>query len=82
MYVMQTKLTLRMDRTLILTAKAESSRRGKSVSQVVGEFFVTLANGARPQADLPPVTTTLVGVAKGRRVTAGDYRKHLREKYL
>ncbi len=78
---MNTKLTLRMDEALVRTAKAEAGRRGKSVSQIVGEFFDSLASGQRAPAKLPPITTSLVGVLKGRGVSEADYRKHLREKY-
>jgi predicted HicB family RNase H-like nuclease len=34
---MNKKLTLRMDTELVRTAKIEAGRRGKSVSQIVGE---------------------------------------------
>ena len=78
---MNTKLTLRMDADLVRTAKTEASRRGKSVSQIVGEFFDSLASGRRKAPELPPVTASLVGVLKGRGVSEATHRKHLREKY-
>lgn len=78
---MNTKLTLRMDVGMVRTAKAEASRRGKSVSQIVGEFFDSLASGTRQAPELPPITTSLVGILKGKGVRESDYRKHLREKY-
>jgi len=78
---MNTKLTLRMDSELVRYAKAEASQRGKSVSQIVGEFFDSLASGRRKVSELPPVTASLVGILKGRGVSESDYRKHLREKY-
>ncbi len=78
---MNTKLTLRMDAELVRTAKTEASRRGKSVSQIVGEFFGTLAPGRRVRPELPPITASLVGILKGRGVAESDYRKHLRGKH-
>ena len=78
---MNTKLTLRMDAELIRTAKKEASRRGKSVSQIVGEFFDSLASGRREPSELPPITSSLVGILKGRGASESDYRRHLREKY-
>lgn len=78
---MNTKLTLRMDTELIHTAKAEASRRGKSVSQIVGEFFDSLTSRHHERTELPPITASLVGILKGRRVSEADYRKHLREKH-
>ena len=70
-----------MDTELVRTAKAEASRRGKSVSQIVGEFFDTLSSGRHERTELPPITASLVGILKGRRVSETDYRKHLQEKH-
>ena len=85
MYVMNTKLTLRMDDELVRQAKAEAAQRGKSVSQMVGEFVDSLSAARRDAAhhdeDLPPVTASLVGVLKGHDVSQADYKKHLLEKY-
>lgn len=78
---MNTKLTLRMDVQLVQTAKAEATRRGKSVSQMVGEFFDALTSKRPAGPALPPITASLVGVLKGRDVSESDYRKHLQEKH-
>jgi len=78
---MNTKLTLRMDSERVRTGKTEASRRGKSVSRMVGEFFDALASGRQDQPKLPPITASLVGILKGRGVPESDYRKHLREKH-
>ena len=78
---MNTKLTLRMDVDLVRTAKTEASRRGKSVSQIVGDFFDTLASGHHEQAALPPITASLVGILKNHGVSEADYRKYLQEKH-
>ena len=77
---MNTKLTLRMDEALVQTAKTEATRRGKSVSQMVGEFFDALTSPRHDSPTLPPITASLVGILKGRGVSESDYRKHLREK--
>lgn len=81
-YVMHTKLTLRMDEALVRRAKAEASRRGKSVSQMVGEFVASLGSPKQDEQKLPPITASLVGVLKGHRVSESDYKRHLREKHL
>jgi hypothetical protein len=70
---------------LVRQAKAEAARRGKSVSQMVGEFVDSLSAARRDAArgeELPPVTASLVGVLKGHDVSEADYKKHLLEKYL
>lgn len=79
---MNTKLTLRMDEDLVRRAKAEASRRGKSVSQMVSEFVDSLGSPRRDEKKLPPITASLVGVLKGHRVSEADYKRHLREKHL
>ena len=80
---MNTKITLRMDEMLIKKAKSEAGRRGKSVSQMVGEYFDCLGESHREDInDLPPVTASLLGVLNGHRIDVSAYKKHLREKYL
>ncbi len=83
MYVMHAKLTLRMDESLVEKGKFEAARRGKSVSQMVGDFFDSLSSPDQQAArKLPPLTASLVGVLRGHRMNVDSYRAHLREKYL
>lgn len=77
---MKTKLTLRMDDLLVEQAKTHAGRRGKSVSQMFGEFVASLG-ASRRGGGLPPVTDSLLGIMKNHPVSEADYRKHLREKY-
>ncbi len=72
---MNTKLTLRMDDMLVAEAKAHAARRGKSVSQMFGEFVASLS-ASKCGGGLPPVTRSLLGVMNGHRVSESDYRKH------
>ena len=65
---------------LVAEAKTHAARRGKSVSQMVGEFVASLG-GRKRGGDLPPVTGSLLGVMKGHGVSESDYKKHLREKH-
>lgn len=80
---MNTKITLRMDEALIKKAKVEAGHRGKSVSQMVGEFFDYLGESNRETGNnLPPVTASLLGALKGHSIDETTYKTHLREKYL
>ena len=81
LHVMNTKLTLRMDDLLVHQAKTQAARRGKSVSQMFGEFVTSLGESKPDNRRFPPVTSSLLGVMKGSRVSEKDYRKHLREKH-
>lgn len=77
---MNTKLTLRLDDELVAEAKTHAARRGKSVSQMFGDFISSL-RARQPGSDLPPVTGSLLGIMKDYRVNEADYKKHLRKKY-
>ncbi len=60
---MQSKLTLRLDEDAIEHAKAYSKQAGKSLSQVVEDFFEQLEARHEPEL-LPPVTHALLGILK------------------
>ena len=47
---MQTKLTLRLDAHLIAQAKARAQRQGKSLSQVVADYFAQFTSTTTPNA--------------------------------
>jgi hypothetical protein len=79
---MQTKLTLRLDAKLVKRAKAYAKRTGKSVSQMVADFFVLL--GPQSEEDETPLTPTvrsLKGALRGSNVSVEDYRRYLKEKH-
>jgi hypothetical protein len=82
---MQTKLTLRLDAALIRRAKAYAEARGKSVSQVVADFFTALEPGEQAEAsaaaELPPITRSLYGRLAGADVDEEAYHRHLEEKH-
>ena len=80
---MQSKLTLRLDEGLIRRAKLIAKRKGKSVSQMVAEYFALL--GSRPSKEpdeLAPTVNSLKGILKGSKLDRKDYRRHLEDKYL
>jgi hypothetical protein len=78
---MQTKLTLRLDAELIRRAKTVAQRSGKSVSQLVAEYFAMLETGQEPASGpddaLPPNVRALKGMLRGADVDIEDYRAHL-----
>ena len=81
LHVMKTKLTLRIDDSLVKRAKSEAQRRGKSVSRMMSEYIDILGASFSDTKKIPPVTASLIGVLKGKSVTEEDYKKHLVEKY-
>ena len=80
---MKTKLVLRLDDELINRAKSYAKKSGKSVSQVVADYFSLL--DAKPELDtseFTPLVRSLKGSLRGGKVGKKDYHKYLDEKYL
>lgn len=78
---MQTKLTLRLEDQLIANAKAHAKNSGKSLSQMVADYFALLEKKT-PIQELPPVTSSLKGCLQTSSVDEQDYRIYLEDKYL
>jgi len=80
---MKTKLTLRIDENLVKRAKSHSRKAGKSVSQMVADYFALLAEEPSLEvSELSPLVRSLKGVLRGADVSEDSYRQHLEKKYL
>ena len=77
---MNTKLTLRLDDKLIASAKRHAAESGKSVSQMVSDFFA-LMDAQGKDVDVTPHVRALRGVLAGSGLDESDYRRHLEEKH-
>lgn len=77
---MQTKLTLRLDDALIEQAKVVAQQSGKSVSQLVAEYFSLLAAKPPPKPEITPSVQRLRGVLKPSS-DERDYQNYLEDKY-
>lgn len=78
---MQTKLTLRLERELIETAKAYAAASGKSVSQLVADYFTQFKAPLPKPVSKTPITDSLVGVAKPKMGELYLDKHSLREEY-
>lgn len=78
---MNTKLTLRLDDKLIAKAKRHARRTGKSLSQIVAEYFHLLGHGATGAEELTPTVSRLKGALRGSGVDVQDYRDYLERKH-
>ena len=79
---MHTKLTLRLEDRLIHRAKTCARRNGKSVSQLVGDFFSLLQESPKDTTGaLPPITRSLRGVFRDAAADEADYHRYLEGKY-
>lgn len=80
---MKTKLTLRIEDSLIKRAKEKAKERGQSLSQMVADYFSLIDNSESTEvSDLPPVTASLVGIIDRENVREEDYKRYLEEKHL
>jgi hypothetical protein len=77
---MNTKLTLRLDDQLITRAKRHSSKSGKSLSKLVGDFF-SLIDSDEIGTEITPRVRSLRGSLAGSGLDERDYRRHLEEKH-
>ena len=80
---MQTKLTLRLEDQLIEQAKSYAAQAGKSVSQVVAEYFKILTSEkTKLSSPSAPITQSLRGLLREAKLDEKDYKKYLEEKHL
>lgn len=80
---MQKKLTLRLDESLIQQAKKYSEKRGKSVSQIVADYFFLLdKKPSKSASELTPIVRSLKGVLRKAGINEKDYKQYLEKKYL
>ncbi len=83
---MKKRITLSIEEDCILAAKEYAKREGKSVSQLLEEYFAKYGEPRKrtPYEELPPLTRSLIGIIKGADIKdyRAEYRKHLEEKYL
>ena len=80
---MNTKLTLRLDESLIESAKKYSAKTGKPLSHIVADLFEIIKNEKlMEEPEFPPTVSSLRGILKGKDVDEKDYKKYLEEKYL
>ena len=80
---MNSKLTLRLDEDLIQNAKSYSAKTGKSVSKIVADYFALIDKKlSGRQREISPLTRSLRGSLKKRKVSEEDYKQYLEKKYL
>ena len=81
---MDSKLTLKLNTHVINKAKRYAGKNGKSLSQLVENFFkrLTTEPGSREHR-APPIVSRLKGAAKTSKPipTNDDYAAYLEEKY-
>jgi hypothetical protein len=80
---MNTRLTLWLDEKLIASAKRHSAASGRSVSQLVADFFSLLeAQSTSTDVEVIPRVRALRGVLAGSGLDEGEYIRQLEDKRL
>jgi hypothetical protein len=80
---MNTKLTLRLEENLIKSAKNHAAITGKSVSQMVADYFYLLDKKSLDKpVQLTPIVKSLKGSLKNTDIDESDYHSYLEDKYL
>ena len=81
---MQTKLTLKMEESVIRSAKRYARTNRRSLSKMVEGYFRSVS-ASRPDAreSLPPIVSELAGILKSSKARNSkvDYADYLRKKY-
>lgn len=78
---MQTKLTLRLDSELIERAKVYADSTGRSVSQLVSDYFAILGATSELAAGVPAIVQDLHGCLASATVDEDDYEAFRQAKY-
>lgn len=79
---MQTKLTLRLEDQLIEQAKSYAAQAGKSVSQIVSDYFKLLTSQkTKTGSPTTPITHSLRGILRDSKLDEKDYKRYLEEKH-
>jgi hypothetical protein len=78
---MQTKLTLRLDAELIARAKRYGKRTGRSVSQMVADYFALLDQDivADDGEQITPIVASLHGALSNLEIDAGELQREIEE---
>ena len=82
---MYTKLTLRIEEPLIKAAKQYSRAHGKSLSKLIADYFLLITQTAIAEENkkppMLPLTYSLKGILRGKKITEADYKKYLKDKF-
>ena len=78
---MQTRLPPRLDDQLVRDAERYARGTGKSLSQMVAEYFSTITSPEAARGDLTPTVSRLKGALARTKVDRDDYRAYLEGKH-
>jgi len=78
---MQTKLTIKLEETLIKSVKQYAKNHNRSISKLVEDYFRNLVTENVPKSTYTPLVEELSGVILEKDICRLDYVNYLEEKY-
>ncbi len=82
---MATKLTLRLDETLIDKAKKIARSKGVSLSRFVSDYFQSVTAKQKEKTPESPILSEISGILSSKKTgksLTNSYKKHIKDKYL
>ena len=78
---METKLTLKLDQSVIQSVKRYAEKNNRSLSKLVEDYFRNLISENEPQKHFSPLVEELSGVISDSDIKNLDYVSYLEQKY-
>ncbi|QQO07865.1 DUF6364 family protein [Breznakiella homolactica] len=78
---METKLTLKLDKSVIQSAKKYAEKNNRSLSKLVEDYFKNLTSDTEPKKRYSPLVEELSGVVSEKDLNDIDYVNYLEKKY-
>jgi catalase (peroxidase I) len=78
---MEVKLTLKLDKSIIQSAKAYAEQNDRSLSRIVEDYFKIITSDIKPKKQYSPLVEELSGVISEQDFINADYVTYLEAKY-
>jgi hypothetical protein len=78
---METKLTLKLDQTVIESVKKYAENNNRSLSKLVEDYFRNLISENKPKRHFSPLVEELSGIISENDLKNIDYVSYLENKY-
>jgi len=78
---METKLTLKLDKSVIQSVKKYAQNNNRSLSKLVEDYFRNLISENEPKKHFSPLVEELSGVISENDLNKIDYVQYLEHKY-
>ncbi len=78
---METKLTLKLDQSVIQSVKKYAQNNNRSLSKLVEDYFRNLISENEPKKHFSPLVEELSGVISENDLNKIDYVQYLEHKY-